>query len=247
MLRSDLLIESVKLLRGIFNRILEDTLSSKYLLKLGLKIGHIYEGIVCTWNPDKTPNAAPMGITPLRGGKVAIRPYTNTATYRNLLRTGCATINFCSDPLLYYFSALKSLKGEGLEGMFKRSDAVDSPELRKADAVLSVSVDRIVGEGEQRALFECVILSTKGPKMRRVEPYSRAPHALMECIIHATRIRPYAESDLNEARRLLALIEHHRSIISRVAKHSLYARAADEIYAYCMRVLSEYEAHHKNT
>jgi hypothetical protein len=211
-----------------------------------LKVGYIYEGIVCTWNPDNTPNAAPMGITPLRGGKVAIRPYTDTATYRNLLRRGCATINFCSDPLLYYFSALKFLEGGRLKGMFKRSDAVDSPELRKADAVLSVEVERIRGEGEKRVLFECSVISIKEPKMRRVEPYSRAPHALMECVIHATRIKPYAESDLNEARRLLSLIEHHRSIISRVAKHSAYAQAADEIYTYCRKVVSEYEARHKD-
>jgi len=222
-------------------------LDSKHLLRrVGLKVGHIYEGIVCTWNPDNTPNAAPMGITPLRGGKVAIRPYTDTATYRNLLRTGCATINFCSDLLLYYFSALKFLKGERLKGMFKRSDTIDSPELRKADVVLSVSVERIIGEGEKRALFECLILSIKGPKVKRVEPYSRAPHALMECVIHATRIRPYAESDLNEAKRLLALIEHHRSVISRVAKHSKYAQAADEIYTYCRSVVSEVEAYHKD-
>jgi hypothetical protein len=187
-----------------------------------------------------------MGITPLRGGKVAIRPYTDTATYRNLLRTGCATINFSSDPLLYYFSALKFLKAECLKGMFKRSDAVDSPELRKADAVLSVDVERIRGEGKKRALFECSVLSIRGPKVKSVEPYSRAPHALMECIIHATRIKPYAESDLNEAKRLLSLIEHHRSIISRVAKYSTYAQAADEIYTYCRRVVSEYEAHNKD-
>jgi len=187
-----------------------------------------------------------MGITPLRDAKVAIRPYTDTATYRNLIRSGCATINFCSDPMLYYFSALKFLKGERLEGMFKRSDAVNSPELRKADAVLSVSVERIRGEGEKRSLFECSVLSVKGPKVKTVEPYSRAPHALMECIIHATRIRPYAESGLTEARRLLTLIEHHRSIISRVAKHSAYAQAADEIYTYCKGVVSEYEARHKD-
>jgi len=187
-----------------------------------------------------------MGITPLRGAKVAIRPYIDTATYRNLIRTGCATINFCSDPLLYYFSALKFLRGERLEGMFKRSNAVNSPELRKADAVLSVSVERISKEGEKRALLECSILSVKGPKVKKVEPYSRAPHALMECIIHATRIRAYAESDLKEAERLLNLIEHHRSIISRVAKNSVYAQAADEIYTYCKKVFSEYEARHKN-
>lgn len=187
-----------------------------------------------------------MGITPLRGAKVAIRPFTDTATYHNLLRTGCATINFCSDPLLYYFSALKFLKGDRLKGMFKRSSAVDSPELRKADAVLGVNVERVSGEGEKRALFECVIVSAKEPKVKRVEPYSRAPHALMECIIHATRIRAYAESDLNEAKRLLNLIEHHRSIISRVAKRSVYAQAADEIYAYCRKVVSEHETHHKD-
>jgi len=177
---------------------------------------------------------------------VAIRPYTDTATYRNLLRTGCATINFSSDPLLYYFSALKFLKAECLKGMFKRSEAVDSPELRKADAVLSVDVERIRGEGKKRALFECSVLSIRGPKVKSVEPYSRAPHALMECIIHATRIKPYAESDLNEAKRLLSLIEHHRSVISRVARYSTYAQAADEIYTYCRRVVSEYEAHNKD-
>jgi len=233
---------------GYLTASFDNVLTSKHSLKrLGLKVGHIYEGIVCTWNPDNTPNAAPMGITVLRGGKVAIRPYTDTATYRNLLRTGRATINFCSDPLFYYFSALKFLKGERLERMFKRLDAVDLPELRKADAVLSVSVEQIRGEGKEHALFKCSILSIKGPNVKRAEPYSRAPHALMECIIHATRIKPFAESDLNEARRLLNLIEHHRSIIHKVAKHSLYAQAADEIYTYCRRVVSEHEAHYKDT
>jgi len=203
---------------------------------------------VCTWNPDNTPNAAPMGITPMRGTRISIRPYIDTSTYRNILRTGCATVNFCSDPLLYYYSALKFLKVDRLKGMFKRSDAVDSPELKKADAVLSVSVDRVIGEGEKRVLFECKIISVYTHRAKKeVEPYSRAPHALMECIIHATRIRPYAESNLNEARRLLDLIEHHRSVISRVSKHSVYAQAAEEIYTYCKEVLSEYETHHKDT
>jgi hypothetical protein len=241
------MVGGAKLLSWLFNRIFENTLNSKHLLKrLGLKVGHIYEGIVCTYNPDNTPNAAPMGITPLKGNRVAIRPYRDTATYRNLIRTGCATVNFCSDPLLYYFSALKFLKEVRLKGVFKRSDAVNSPELRKADAVLSVDVERIRGEEEKRAFFECTIISIKGPKVKKVEPYSRAPHALMECIIHATRIEPYAKSNLNEAKKLLSLIEHHRSIISRVAKHSAYAQAADEIYTYCRKVVSEYEAHHKD-
>ncbi len=188
-----------------------------------------------------------MGVSALEGSRLGIRPFTDTATYRNLLRTGCATVNFSSDPFVYYFSALKYLKGEGLEGMFKRSTVVNSPELRKADAVLSVDVEQVVGGEGGRALFKCIIVSAKGPKTKKVEPYSRAPHSLMECVIHATRIRPYAESNLSEARRLLNLIEHHRSIIMRVAKRSRYARAADEIYSYCKKVFAEYEAQRKDT
>lgn len=189
-----------------------------------------------------------MGVSPLKGCRLAIRPFTDTATYRNLLRTGCATVNFCSDPFLYYFSALKFLKSGGLKGMFKPSNVVNSPELRKADAVLSVDVEQVVGEEVgRRSLFKCVIVSVKGPRMRKSEPYCRAPHALIECIIHATRIRPYAEENLSEARRLLDLIAHHRSVIMRVAKYSKYAQAVDEIYSYCKKVLEEYEIHRKDT
>ncbi|MEM2883172.1 MAG: DUF447 family protein [Nitrososphaerales archaeon] len=211
-----------------------------------MRKGCIYESIVCTWNPDGTPNAAPMGVSVLESNILGIRPFTDTATYRNLLRAGCATVNFSSDPFLYYFSAFKYLKGESLKGMFKCSSVVNSPEIRKADAVLNVEVEQVEGDEDKRALFKCNIVSAKGFRVRKAEPYSRAPHALMECIIHATRIRPYAEANISEARRLLDLIAHHRSVIMKVAKQSKYARAADEIYSYCREVFTEYETKHKD-
>ncbi len=220
--------------------------SRQTLRRLGLKTDRIYEAIICTWGADGRPNAAPMGIKPLRGSRIAIRPFTDTATHRNMLRLGCATVNFSSDPLLYYRSAFKHVKKESLRGMFKRSSAVNSPDLRCADAVLAVSVDRVVGEDKDRTRFECEIVSATASKPKRPEPYSRAPHALIECVIHATRVEPYARSSLEEARRLLSLIEYHRSVIKRTAPRSRYEKAADEIYEYCRRRLAGFEAAHKD-
>jgi hypothetical protein len=54
--------------------------------------------------------------------------------------------------------------------------------------------------------------------------YSRAAFALIESVIHATRVKEYlASGRVGDAEQLLSLIDHYRTLVERVAPGSRYA------------------------
>lgn len=72
-----------------------------------MRRGEIYEIILSTYNKDKRPNAAPMGIKFAGKKTISIQFYKGSQTLNNVLTRRCAVANLTHDPLQFYMMAFK--------------------------------------------------------------------------------------------------------------------------------------------
>ncbi|MBS7625668.1 DUF447 family protein [Candidatus Bathyarchaeota archaeon] len=153
--------------------------------KSNLKRGVIYETILSTYNPDNTPNCAPIGIKYLGDGRVQARIYKGSQTLNNILFRKCAVANITSDPILFYVTALKTRKPPPVK--YCKAEHVDAPRIRAADGYIELEL-----MDSRRGLD----YTTLNFKIKATYPdhgipniYCRASHGLVEAAIHATRIK----------------------------------------------------------
>jgi hypothetical protein len=203
---------------------------------LGFSRGVIFESIVSTYSPDGRPNAAPMGVASEDMKHLVIRPYVTTQTYTNLKQRGCAVINFVADASTFYKTTFKDEGGQQAYSaeFFDQAEVVAAPRLREVDALLEVSVVKLLDE-EARAQVICRIDRWERDASR-FRPYCRGTFAAIEAIIHATRIRMLlAQGRKGEAGRLLELVEHYHRLTARVAPDSESARIIEDLLARAAR------------
>jgi hypothetical protein len=215
--------------------------SKKALLDmLEVDLGFIYEVVVSTCDATWKPNAAPMGIQFVADEKsygdkrILLRPFKSTTTYKNLSSHGEAVINVTSDPEIFYKTLVKQegAKADALKNIFQLAKSVKPPRIRGSDAYIEVSVQSsgqaTTNKGE-RAEILCEIKFVQIDKPS-AKLYCRAPHALIETMIHATRVRELiSEGSIDEASQLLELMDRYRNLIHRVAPCSHYETMANAI------------------
>jgi hypothetical protein len=202
------------------------------LADLGFSKGIITETIVSTDNAEGQSNAAPMGVTIENAQHIAIRPYTLTLTYKNLQLKRCAVINVTANPELYYRTAFKETNPEGIipQKWFEKAETVDAPKLRMADAHIEVSVADITAFDAERATALCQVRQIQAPKALP-KVYCRASSAIIEAVIHATRVQVLV-NDRNEqkhVRRLLKIIKNCSDVVNRVAPNSRYSEIMTDL------------------
>jgi hypothetical protein len=202
------------------------------LADLGFSKGIITETIVSTDNAEGQSNAAPMGVTIENAQHIAIRPYTSTLTYKNLQLKRCAVINVTANPELYYRTAFKETNPEGIipQKWFEKAETVDAPKLRMADAHIEVSVADITAFDAERATALCQVRQIQAPKALP-KVYCRASSAIIEAVIHATRVQVLV-NDRNEqkhVRRLLKIIKNCSDVVNRVAPNSRYSEIMTDL------------------
>ena len=201
------------------------------LADLGFQKGVIMETVVSTYGEDGKPNAAPMGVVMENAHRIVIRPYTSSSTYKNLQSKKCAVVNVTSDPELFYRTAFKEANPEGNvpQEWFEKAEIVDAPRLRKADALIEISVADVTSLGAEKVKVSCDV---KLIKAARILPraYCRALFATIEAIIHATRVKTFLASDQEkQALKLLETISVCRDAVNRVAPNSLYAETMADL------------------
>lgn len=159
----------------------------------------IIETIVTTLDADGAANFAPMGVT-IGEEEILIRPYKESATFRNLLATGAAVVNLTDNALLFAEGAISSpqfpaFPAELVRGLVLK-DACSYYEcsVRQADAT------------QERASFHCRIV--KRGVLREFVGFNRARNAVLEAAILATRIRFLGvEHVLQEFRRFAEIVK----------------------------------------
>lgn len=140
----------------------------------------ILETIVTTMDGAGRVNIAPMGVIP-DGDTVTLKPYRETATYRNLRETPAAVVHLVDDAAVFARSALGDYHAETVP-----AERVRGAVLTAACSWMELEVISI-DDSSQRAVIPGRVVH-RG-RFRDFIGYNRARNAILEATILATRTR----------------------------------------------------------
>jgi len=180
----------------------------------------IVETIVTTITEDGTVNCAPMGVE-WGEDALVLKPFLETATYRNVLTTGTAVVNLVDDVRIFARAAISNPDYPVVPAV-----AVRGVSLEAACSWRELRV-RAVDSTPPRSRIETTIVH-HGFR-REFIGFNRARHAVLEAAIYATRVhmleRAFVESELarlqvivdktagpQEREAMALLAEHVRSV-----------------------------------
>ncbi|HHY36331.1 MAG TPA: DUF447 family protein [Firmicutes bacterium] len=181
----------------------------------------IIETIVTTLGAGGRCNPAPMGVVLLSGeeGRILLRPFKTTHTFRNLKETGFAVVNMSWDGALYVYTALGDPDLPLLP-----ADRIPGRVLRDHRGYWEVQVEDVREEGE-RAAVTCRIV--KEVAREGIWGFNRARAALVEGAILATRLHLYAPAFVKaELDRLAEVVARTGGLREREAMDYLQKYAA---------------------
>ncbi|MDW8084026.1 MAG: DUF447 family protein [Candidatus Caldarchaeum sp.] len=182
-----------------------------------------YEVILTTYCEDRRPHAAPMGCSTSDGQLLRLKPFTNTTTFKNLKDRRYAVANISHDPALFYNALFKN------DLDFVNAQQVDAPALRGCDGWVELEITRLTQIDEMRAeasgkVVNIVTFSTS------LKPYSRAEHALVEALIHFTRVVVFANTTRHdEAVRLAEKIREYIELTKRVSRKPAHMTICEKL------------------
>jgi hypothetical protein len=163
----------------------------------------IIESIVTTLDEQGQINFAPMGVEwpeERDDETIVIKPYQETATYRNLAATGTAVINLTDNVLLFAQSAIGN-------PVFPTRPAVVVPGAVLEDACSWREVEVVAIDSSQPRARVATRVVYRGSE-REFLGFNRARHAVLEAAILATRTRFLpAEEILGELERLQVIVD----------------------------------------
>ncbi len=203
------------------------------LTDLGFQQNIIGETIVTTFDSNRNPNAAPMGIVIKGNEQLLIRPYLTSSTFQNLRKKGYAVVNLTSDPKIFYQTAFKNKNSDITKFgvLFEEAETIDAPRLKIADAVIEVAVAKHDLLNLERAEILCNVKYVKASNILPVV-YCRAKFATIEAIIHLTRIEAFIngnDQQKREAYHLLELVNICENIVHRTAPNSVYSEIMNDL------------------
>lgn len=151
----------------------------------------IVETIVTTVAPDGTVNCAPMGVE-WGEDALVLKPFLETATFRNVQAAGCAVVNLTDDVLLFARAAISNPQYAVVPAAVVAGVALaDACSWREVEVV---SLDST----PPRSRIEARVVH-RGTR-RDFVGFNRASHAVLEAAIYATRVhllpRDFLESEL---------------------------------------------------
>jgi hypothetical protein len=151
----------------------------------------IVETIVTTVAPDGAVNCAPMGVE-WGEDALVLKPFLETATYRNVRAAGVAVVNLTDDVMLFARAAISSPR-------YPVVPAAVVPGVALADACAWREVEVVgIDSTPPRSRIDARVVH-RGTR-RDFIGFNRASHAVLEAAIYATRVhmlpRDYIEAEL---------------------------------------------------
>jgi hypothetical protein len=151
----------------------------------------IVETIVTTVAEDGTVNCAPMGVE-WDERVIVLKPFVETATYRNVMATRAAVVNVVDDVRVFAQAAIANPEYPTVPAVIVRGVVLTDccswreVELRSADST------------PPRSRIETAVVHHG--VLREFIGFNRARHAVLEAAIYATRLhllpRAFVESEL---------------------------------------------------
>ena len=154
----------------------------------------IIETIVTTRATDGAVNFAPMGVEwgPGDNDTIVLKPFLETATYRNVAATGVAVVNLTDDVRVFARAAISNPTYETVP-----ATVIDGVVLAGCCSWRELKVAS-VDASPPRSRIETAVVH-RGTR-REFIGFNRACHAVLEAAIYATRLhilpRPFIESEL---------------------------------------------------
>jgi hypothetical protein len=151
----------------------------------------ILETIITTIAEDGAVNCAPMGVE-WGEDAIVLKPFLDTATYRNVLATGVAVVNLIDDVRVFARAAIANPTYPTIPAVVVRGAVLaDCCSWREVQV-------RSMDSTPPRSRIETVVVH-HGLR-REFIGFNRARHAVLEAAIYATRLhllpRPFVESEL---------------------------------------------------
>ena len=139
----------------------------------------IVESIVTTVAADGTVNCAPMGVE-WGDDRIVLKPFLDTATYRNVLAVGTAVVNLADDVRMFARAAISNpvyptVPASVVRGV-RLADCCSWRELEVREVDSTPPRSRI----DTRVVHRGVLREFIG--------FNRARHAVLEAAIYATRL-----------------------------------------------------------
>jgi hypothetical protein len=153
----------------------------------------IIETIVTTTDESGVVNVAPMGVEWTGGDDPPVlKPFLDTATYRNITATGSAVVNLIDDVRVFAQAAISNPDYPVVPAAVVRGVI-----LRDACSWLELTVSG-VDSTPPRSRIETTVVH-RGTR-REFIGFNRARHAVLEAAIYATRVhmldRDFLEAEL---------------------------------------------------
>ncbi|MEM0442991.1 MAG: DUF447 family protein [Candidatus Caldarchaeum sp.] len=203
----------------------------KSLAEAGFMAGVWVEVIVSTYSVNGVPHAAAMGCTTADGVSILLKPFKDTKTYNNLVNRRSLVVNVCRDPVVFY----KAVFDQGLT--FGEARRVNAPRVMEASAWVEAVVSELREFSGPRAEALCSVENVD-LVVEKPRPYSRAEHALMEALIHFTRVRAFAGTERhNEAEALLDRIKYYEKLVQRVSSNEAHLSMIEKIVREASRLV----------
>jgi uncharacterized protein len=159
----------------------------------------IVETIVTTVAADGTPNFAPMGVE-WGDERIVLKPFLETATYRNVSATRAAVVNLTDDVRIFARAAISNPQYQSTAATIVRGVVLaDCCSWRELEVQ---SIDAT----PPRSRIEMTVVH-RG-RRREFIGFNRARHAVLEAAIYATRLHmlPRAFID-SEMARLQVIVD----------------------------------------
>ena len=159
----------------------------------------IVETIVTSVGADGAVNCAPMGVE-WGDGAIVLKPFIETATYRNLMATGVAVVNLTDDVRVFARAAISNPMYPTVP-----AEVVRGVVLADCCSWREVAV-RSVDSTPPRSRIETVVVH-RGSR-REFIGFNRARHAVLEAAIYATRLQLLPRAFINsELARLQVIVD----------------------------------------
>jgi hypothetical protein len=175
---------------------------------------------------DGTPNAAPMGATMQDPQILSLNIFNSSQTSHNLKASKCAAINITNNIDFFYKTAFKEANPHGKlpQEWFEKSELVNAPKLRSANATIDVTVVGMEPIGAEKTKFSFHVERTYADRICP-QVYCRAMSATLEAIINSTRVKEFVkdEKKKEQVNQLLQIIGNCNDVVNRTAPNSTYS------------------------
>src|SRR5262245_4999541 len=159
----------------------------------------IIESIVTTVDADERVNCAPMGVE-WGDDVIVLKPFLDTATYRNVMATQSAVVNLIDDARVFARAAISNP-----EYPTRPAEKVRGVVLTEGCSWRELAV-RSIDSSPPRSRIEMTVVH-RGVT-REFIGFNRARHAVLEAAIYATRLHLLAPEFIeSEMARLQVIVD----------------------------------------